>query len=428
MMIVVAIKGPSIQEAKMQIAKAVTLRADLVELRLDLLDPWNVDDLKDIRGSFPIPMIFKVKKDLPEVMPEYIDSEYGLKLPEETRLILSHHNFEETPDLETLYEEMKKTPADFYKIAVTPKNTIDALRILLFSKSKKDVIAIGMGPYGEMTRILASPFTYASLDDSQKTAPGQLAIQAMLQKYRCHTINQETLLYGLIGDPVDKSISDETHNCFMESMGINAVYLKMQVTVSELPEFLSLAKKMFSGLSVTMPLKEAILPFLDEIDSEAERIGAVNTILIQEGKLFGFNTDGKGALNAIEKELSVSGKHVVILGAGGAAKAIGFESMNRGAIVTIINRDAAKAGEVARRFSCISSHSMPNAYDILINCTPAFPIAEHDILKSAIVMDITTKPKDTPFLMAAKSKGCQIIYGYKMFLEQANYQFKYWFT
>lgn len=423
-MIAVAIKGPSVSDVKKQIEEAITSKADMVELRLDLIDPC---DLKLIRAAYPIPMIFKVKDRLPDVFPEYIDCEYGVSLPEGTKLILSHHNFEETPDLEALYSEMKNTPADLYKIAVTPKSTNEALKILLFSKSKPDVIAIGMGPYGGITRILAPQITYACLDESLKTAPGQLTIQEMIQKYRYHTINSKTLAFGLIGDPVDKSISDETHNCFMESKGLNAVYLKMQVKADELSEFLPLAKQLFSGLSVTMPLKEAILPFLDEIDMEAGKIGAVNTLLICDGKLKGFNTDGRGALNAIEKELPVSGKHIVILGAGGAAKAVAFEAIKRGADVTIVNRDNAKADEVASLFFCRSSTFIPKAYDILINCTPSFPIKEEDILKDALVMDITTKPKDTPFLIAAKSKGCPIIYGYKMFLEQANLQFEYWF-
>lgn len=420
-MIAVVIKGPSLQDAKKQISQAIALKADLVELRLDLMDPF---DLKYLNDS--IPMIFKVK-NLPEVFPEYVDCEYGLNLPEGTKLILSHHNFEETPDLEALYSEMKKTPADLYKIAVTPKSTTDALRILNFARYKPDVIAIGMGPFGEITRILAQRITYASLDESQQSAPGQLTIQEMLQKYRCHSINQETLIYGLIGDPVDKSISDETHNCFMESMGLNAVYIKMQVKASELGDFIPLAKGLFSGISVTMPLKEAVLPLLDTIDPEASSIGAVNTILFQKGKLIGFNTDGKGALNAIEKECAVLGKHIVILGAGGAAKAIAFEAIKRGANVTIVNRDNSKAADLANRLSCLASDFMPIAYDILINCTPVFPILEKDILPHALVMDITTKPKDTPFLMAAKSKGCKVLYGYKMFLEQAKLQFEYWF-
>lgn len=420
-MIAVVIKGPSLEDARKQIAQAIALKADLVELRLDLMDSF---DLKLLNVS--IPMIFKVK-DFPDVFPEYIDCENGLELPEGTKLILSHHNFEDTPDLEALYIEMKKTPADLFKIAVTPKSSTEALKILIFAKSKQDVIAIGMGPYGEITRILAPEITYASLDESLRTAPGQLSIHEMLHKYHYHSLNHETLLYGLIGDPVDKSISDETHNFFMESMGLNAVYIKMQVKASELADFIPLAKDLFSGLSVTMPLKEAILPFLDTIDTEALSIGAVNTIQIREGKLLGFNTDGKGALNAIEKECVVLGKHIVILGAGGAAKAVAYEAIKRGAFVTFVNRDNRKAEEVAERFSCKSSVIVPDTYDIIINCTPSFPLLKKEVLSTALVMDITTKPKDTPFLLAAKSKGCKVIYGYKMFLEQANLQFRHWF-
>ncbi len=413
MMIAVVIKGPDV---KQQIERAISLKADMVELRLDLIGSI---DLKEIRASFSIPMIFKIK-ELPDIFPEYIDSEHGMEVPSGTKLILSHHDFDKMPDLEALYLEMKKTPADLYKIAVTPKSLVEALRILAFGRSRPDVIAIGMGTFGEITRILTPGITYAALDEHHKTAPGQLTIEEM---YRC---NSDTRLYGLIGDPVDKSISNETHNCYMQSMGLNAIYVKMQVT--DLDGFLPLAKNLFSGLSVTMPHKETILPYLDEIDPEAKEIGAVNTLLIQDGKLHGFNTDGKGALNAIEKECPVSGKHLVILGAGGAAKAIAFEAIKRGAQVTLVNRDKVRAQELAGRFSCQSSHSVPASYDVLINCTPAFPITQDEILSNALVMDITSKPKDTPFLMAAKLKGCRVIYGYKMFLEQAFLQFELWFT
>ena len=421
-MIAVVIKGPTLEDVRKQILASIASKADLVELRLDLMDSF---DLKLLNVT--IPMIFKIKEP-PDVFPEYIDSEYALEVPEGTKLILSHHDFKETPDLEALYTKMKTTPADLYKIAVTPKSATDALKILNFAKEKKDVIAIGMGPFGEITRILAPGITYASLEDSQQTAPGQLTIHEMQRKYRCHSINHETRIYGLIGDPVDKSISDETHNCYMESIGLNAVYIKMQVKASELAEFLPLAKDIFSGLSVTMPLKESILPYLDVIDPEALSIGAVNTLLIREGKFHGYNTDGKGALDAIEKECLVLRKHIVILGAGGAAKAIAFEAIKRGAHVTIINRDTVKAVELAKRLSCRAAISPPKAYDIMINCTPAFPISKEDMLPDALVMDITTKPKDTPFIMAAKSKGCTVIYGYKMFLEQARLQFEHWFS
>ncbi|MFI5343915.1 MAG: type I 3-dehydroquinate dehydratase, partial [Chlamydiales bacterium] len=259
MMIAVVIKGPGITEVKKQMDQAIAYGADLVELRVDLFEERDLEALSQLRDSYLIPMIFKITKtcigDIHKILsliPEFIDLEYDTsvryiqEIPAGTELILSYHNFDETPqDLEAIYSEMQKIPAKFYKIAVTPKNTVEALKILCFAKPKERLIAIGMGAYGEITRILAPwlecPITYASLDDDQKSAPGQLKIHTLLDQYHFRSLNTETLLYGLIGDPVDRSISDETHNHFMKSTGVNAVYVKMQVVESQLSSFLHYA-------------------------------------------------------------------------------------------------------------------------------------------------------------------------------------------
>ncbi len=227
---------------------------------------------------------------------------------------------------------MQKTPAFFYKIAVTAKNCLDALRLVCWAKkSDGKLIAISMGSHGQVSRIFGpitgSPITYAALEEDQKSAPGQLSAKTLIERYHHRSLNLHTALYGLIGDPVDQSISDKTHNSLITACGLNAQYVKVQVCPAELSDFLQFAKKLpFQGLSVTMPLKEHILPFLDDIDPQAFDIGAVNTILFEKSKIFGFNTDGTGALNAIEKECQVKNKRIVIIGAGGAAKAIAYEA------------------------------------------------------------------------------------------------------
>jgi 3-dehydroquinate dehydratase/shikimate dehydrogenase len=484
MMISVVIKGPTFEDAYMQISQACPY-ADLVELRLDCFESLNLDALKLLRSQFSIPMIFTLRsqmqgggytslptgrcaieteevytrseekrlaaiRDLVTLKPEYLDLEYHVspcfieevssQFPE-TKLILSYHNFSETPeDLDGLYREMQKIPAFFYKIAVAPKNCKDALRLVCWAKkSDNKLIAISMGSQGQFSRILGpvvgSPITYAALEEDQKSAPGQLPAKTLIERFHHHSLNPHTTLYGLIGDPVDQSISDETHNCLIRAWGFDAVYVKIPVGSEELSDFLQLAKLLpFHGLSVTMPLKENILPFLDEIDPQALEIGAVNTLLFEEGKIFGFNTDGIGALNAIEKEYRVKEKRIVIIGAGGAAKAIAYEAVRRGGLVTIINRDERKAEQIARSLHCIGkglgymAACSEAGYDILINCTPAtLPISSDYILPQAIVMDIMTKPKETLLLTLAREKGCPIIYGYRMFVEQALGQFNLWF-
>ncbi len=467
-MLCVVIKGPTFEEAHQQISKALAY-ADLVELRLDYFQSLDFVALNELHTHFPIPMIFALRSQiqggnysqseenrfedirrLAKLKPEYLDleshvstdfiEEISSQYPE-IQMILSYHNFSETPeDLEGLFQEMQRVPAFFYKVAVTAKNCLDALRLICWAKeSDNKLIAISMGAHGQICRILGpvmdSPITYTALADDLKSAPGQLTAKILMERFHYKSLNPRTAIYGLIGDPVDLSISDETHNSLMKACGFDAVYVKIQVSLAELSDFLQYAKQLpFQGLSVTMPLKEHILPLLDHIDAQALEIGAVNTLLFEKGNVFGYNTDGFGALNAIESDCLVKDKRLVIIGAGGATKAIAFEAKRRGALVTILNRDAKKAHQLAERLDCIGKGldymetCAEEGYDILINSTPVpLPISSEYILPSAIVMDIKTKPKDTAFLKAALQKDCKIIYGYRMFVEQALGQFSLWF-
>jgi 3-dehydroquinate dehydratase/shikimate dehydrogenase len=440
MMICVVIKGPTLLQAREQIKRA-RQHADLVELRLDLFSEWDLESLKNLS----VPAIFTLRpqdqggqfkgseqerlnilKKLATLKPEYLDLEHSVPLSfiheikavhPGVKLILSYHNFTETPkDLDGLYRKMRPIPADFYKIALTPNNPADTLRLILWAKSvSPQLIPISMGIKGQISRIL-SPFSYASLEDDPDSPLGQLSAQTLAEKYNYRSLKPQTPLFGLIGDPVDKSVSDHTHNRLIQHFNLRTVYTKIQVSILDLPDWIALAKQLpFRGLSVTMPLKEKILPLIDQIDPYAQACSAVNTLLFENGKITGFNTDGIGALNAIEKHTLVKEKKIVILGAGGAARAIAYEALRRGADVTILKRDQ-------------MATSIPFEYDFLINCTPAeMPISPEQILPKTYVMDITTKPKETALLMHAREKGCCIIYGYEMFVEQAIGQFRIWF-
>lgn len=471
-MICVVIIGPSMEEVCQQVARACEY-GDLVELRLDYFVKVDLEALAQLRQDFSVPMIFTVRSSLQgggysgseesrlalihqlaAMSPEYFDIESFVsdafledfidRYPE-IILILSYHNFVETPhDLDGIYSALVKRldpSSSLIKIAVTARSSSDALRLLGWTKQiDGPKIVLAMGAYGQVTRILApvvgSVISYACLEDSLSSAPGQLTAQAAIELYRYRSMSPSTALYGLIGDPVEQSIGAETHNSVMKSKKLDAVYVKMQVTAAELPQFLELARLLpFRGLSVTMPLKEAIIPFLDCLDEEAEQIGAVNTLSFESGDLIGFNTDGKGALDAIEAAAgSVAGKRIVIIGAGGAAKAIIYEGCRRGALVTLLNRDAERACEVAARFNCVGRAlddmvaCSEEGYDILVNCTPAgLPIDPKYILPAALVMDIKTRPKETEFLLHAIDKGCRIVYGEQMFLAQASGQYSRWF-
>lgn len=328
-------------------------------------------------------------------------------------------------------------------MAATAHSTLDSLRLLHFLHDQGDgrLAAMCMGSHGQLTRIAAplfgSALCYAALKENQATAGGQLTLEELLTGYHFSKLSRFTKLYGLIGDPVDKSLSYYTHNHAMQQLGLDALYVRMQVTEPELGACLHQMSQLgFAGLSATMPLKEKILPYLDNIDPEARQMGAVNTIVFRNKKSFGYNTDGIGALNSIEEVIAVSGKLLLIVGAGGAARAIAFEALKRGARVTILNRDGRRALQAAAamgsphctgdELSRISFYA--EEYDVLVNATPAdMPIESSRIRPGTIVMDIKSKPLMTPFLLEAKARGAVCIPGYRMFIHQAVEQFRLWF-
>jgi 3-dehydroquinate dehydratase/shikimate dehydrogenase len=206
--------------------------------------------------------------------------------------------------------------------------------------------------------------------------------------------------------------------------------MKMTVLPEELETFIRYAKEVgIRGLSVTIPLKEKILPFIDEIDPKSAQIGAVNTLLFKEGRIYGINTDGPGALDAIEKKEKVAGKKVVLIGAGGAARGIAFEAMERKAKIVILNRTQQRARDLALlvKGTFGGFDAVPADADILINCTPdSMPIDPNLIPSTALVMDIVVSPRETAFLKAALERGCRVVYGEEMFLNQAEGQTKFW--
>lgn len=432
------VTGPSFKEVQQQIEEAVQY-ADSVELR------WDCFNSLDFKINCPIPMIFTLRplsqrgfykgseasrlqdlEKLLELKPDYVDLEYTVSDEDLIRfkkhpvkIILSYHDFEHTPDdLEGLFANLKKKPADFYKIATHANTTLDSLRMLNFVKNAGiNVIGICMGEYGTITRII-NHWSYASI--GEPIAKGQLSLKELVECYRFKSINNETNLFGLIGDPVDKSPSNITHNNVFNLFNQNAVYVKMGITVDELGTFFKEIKSLnFKGLSVTMPLKEAVMPFLDAIDPKASSIGAVNTLVFKGGQKIGFNTDCTGAMSAIEEKMCIKGKRVFIIGAGGSAKAIALGTTLKGAHVTIFNRTL--------KPNTKQLDEITNDYDLLINCTPdEMPIPTDIIKENSVIMDIKSVPKWTELLKVADAKNCTLIFGYDMFIHQAIGQFELW--
>ncbi|HEX2055972.1 MAG TPA: shikimate dehydrogenase [Nitrospiraceae bacterium] len=263
-------------------------------------------------------------------------------------------------------------------------------------------------------------------------------------------IDTHTQLCGVIGNPVDHSLSPAIHNAAFRKAGLNFIYLAFPVEAigDALKGVRALGNS--RGFSVTIPHKVAAMPFLDEVDQTAEHIGAINTIVVERGKLKGYNTDASGALRALrENGAALLGQRVLILGSGGAARAIAFALATDAQIagLTILGVDEAERRSLVqdlRNRTTLAVEDAPMQGDALrswiphcravIHCTPVgmFPHTDEACVPAAMwrsdltVMDIVYNPRETKLLREAKAAGCRTIQGIEMFLNQAILQFELW--
>ncbi len=249
-------------------------------------------------------------------------------------------------------------------------------------------------------------------------------------------IDQHTNLYGVVGYPLGHTLSPTMHNAAFSENGLNAVYLAFETR--DIDESLRGMKALgIRGMSVTIPHKSTVIPLLDEVDDLAKRIGAVNTIANNEGRLAGYNTDAMGALKALEEKIELSDKTCLIIGAGGAARAIGFILKERGVLLTIANRSTGRGEALAGTLGCpfLPLEEIKDIQaDLLIQTTPVGMYPRHeqciispDALKKAlVVMDIIYNPLETKLLTMARDRGCLTINGLSMFIHQGAEQFKLW--
>lgn len=465
--------GPTYADLIRQI-KHASVYADWIEIRLDRLEKIDWTHIQTIKACSPLPLVWTIRKvsqggnfsgtleeqftllkQLMAYQPDFVDLEADLPLPyiktlqnlsSHTKWIISWHEPHGTPaDLNPLAERLFSIPGHYYKLATYAHSTLDALRLLVLSKeinqSQSRFCAIGMGEMGHCTRILAplvkQPMTFASLEDGQEAAPGQLSAQTLIQTYHFPKLNDQTQLFGLIGCPVDKSMSHLTHNAVFRRLALNAVYVKFNVREEELPSFFSFIRLLpIRGLSVTMPHKELVKSWVSHFPPE----GACNTLLFVDGEIRAYNTDGLGALKTLAIP-SVENKKIVILGAGGTARAIAHEAKRKGALVTIVNRTPQRAQALADQLNSSwkpleqMAALSPEEVDILIQATsvgmaPYFehmPIPPDWIPPYIHVLEAISNPPETRFLQEARQRGCQTYPGANLFVHQAVQQFVHWF-
>src|SRR6202795_238770 len=277
------------------------------------------------------------------------------KLRSRAALILSFHDFRGTKKLDETLEKMRAFPADFYKVVGTAATLSDNVSMIQFLGRESDnhsIIGLCMAEQGIISRVLGvragSVFTFAAVSPGEETAPGQVTAQELRSVYRIEQVDAATRVYGVAGDPVAHSLSPAIMNAAFRRENVNAVYLGLHAKT--LKDLLNCVREIpIHGLSITMPYKEAILPHLDNTDSHTTKIGACNTVVrAQDGKLYGFNTDTAGVLRPLEQRITIDGAKILVLGAGGAARAAVYGLKERGAEVYVLNRSLAQAQKLAR--------------------------------------------------------------------------------
>ena len=491
----VAIFVTDLAQAQRDIASALEAGADLIELRIDRLkdkEPFRF--LISSWSTWPAPYIVTCRaaweggyseltdSDRIELLKaavpgaRYVDLELQAVWRERPRftdvaLIVSAHYFQGRPDrLHNLVLEMNGIEsAQVNKIVWTAKTIRDNLDAFeLLQQSQKPTIALCMGEAGLISRILARKFgaflTFASLPGDPGTAPGQISITDMKSLYRWDSIGSRTKVYGVIGNPVAHSMSPAIHNAAFDHVGHDGVYVPLLVEKGYesfkafMETFLAFEGLDLSGLSVTIPHKENALRYLKEkgahIDPLAERIGALNTIVIDRSdpgglKLRGFSTDYAAILDSITQKLGINREQladyrVAVLGAGGTGRTAVAALAHCGATVVVYNRTKEKADALAAEFNGkngkVVAARMEKLCDsccqIYVNTTSVgmHPDVNESPLGNAapkfdtdtLVFDTIYNPMRTRLLEQAEAAGAKTISGVEMFLRQAAGQFEAW--
>ena len=371
-----------------------------------------------------------------------------------TKRIISHHDFHKTPaDLAVLHKSLADLDADIVKIATMSNHPSDNLRMLeMVQAATVPTIGICMGDIGMPTRVLTgrcgAPFTYATFHEDRLLAPGQIGWRQMRDVYRYDQIGAATRIYGVVADPVGHSLSPVVHNAALAAAGIDAVYLPFRVPAEQLDEFVWEAGRWpLAGLSVTIPHKEAILRHVTAKDDLVTAIGATNTLTFSGDGVMAHNTDATAAVESLESALREQGaeglvdvtvvKNALVLGAGGAARAVAFGLRKRGIEVTVCSRTVERARRIAAEVGCkaidwTARYKVP--YDCIVNATPVgmhplvneTPFEKDHLRPYMVVFDTVYNPENTLLVKEARASGCRIVTGVDMFVRQAAIQFRLW--
>ncbi|MCS7081044.1 MAG: shikimate dehydrogenase [Chloracidobacterium sp.] len=469
------------------LASAVVADADWLELRLDALQMTPPAEVSNIlrqaltKRTKPVVVTFRPReqggfreltrderlafwRDALQTEAEAFDVEldlvapllaaYSPDQPVWSRIIISQHDFHETPpDVGGFAATCFPPYAGAAKLATTVNRPDDVARLFHWLQTPQPPtrkIAVGMGGYGVFTRILGPAYgarwTYAAAHDGRAIAPGQLPAAELRRTFRVPELNRETIVTGLIGAPIAHSLSKDLHNAAFTHLGLNWVYIPVEVSPDDLGMFVRdfvhprtrRTPWSVGGYSVTLPHKTAVIPYLDHLTPTAARVGAVNTLLTQGTELIGDNTDVVGAMRPLTERFTVSGRPVAVIGAGGAAHAVVCGLVEAGAQVTVFARCPARAQALGARFG-VPVEPLERfcgaGFTGLINTTPvgmagyaetACPVAPEKLDGLAWAYDLVYRPRRTPLLQAAADRGIAVLDGLPMLVAQAAEQFTRW--
>ena len=387
---------------------------------------------------------------------EYVDLEddiaHKVRRFGSTKRIISFHDFRKTPEnLGEIHRRLCELDPDIVKLCTMANHPHDNLRMLqLTRQSKVPTIGICMGDIGLPTRILAgrfgAPLSYATFHHERVLAPGQLSFHDMTEVYHYDQITADTEVYGVVADPVGHSLGPLIHNAAFHAeleQGLCSFSRAARGPVS----VSSTTRRPWAcaGLSVTTPHKEEVVKKLTESDVDVHGIGATNTIMFQDQRRLGFNTDSQAAMASLLQALEASGagpadttlrgKIALVLGAGGVGMAIAYGLLRHGVQVVVADGVPRQAILLAKRLNCRSvdwslRHTVTP--DLLFNCTPVgmhpnvdeTPFEKHHLRPSMVVFDAVYNPENTLLIKEARSRNCKVVTGVDMFVRQACLQFK----
>ena len=365
--------------------------------------------------------------------------------------VVSYHNLRETPaDLDDIYAQMLKADGDVYKIAVHAESHADVARVLKLQRAApKPTVAFCMGDIGQPSRFLAlkygAPWIYAAFNKERGIAPGLPSLEELKTTYPVRSIDADTKVYGVAGDPVGHSLSPLLHNHIYQRLKVNAVYLPFRIPRGQFPQAVAAYESIpVEGYSVTIPHKEAAALLARDKEPNVEATAAANTLVrTGPGAFAAANTDYTAAVDSLKAHLAAraaSGREtvlaqcvVLVLGAGGVARGVAHALHREGCPMTITSRTPERSHQLAEEVKCKSldwhaRHSV--SFDILINCTPVgmhpnvdeAPVHFSVLKPGVMVFDTIYNPETTLLIREAKARGCDTVTGVDMFVRQAARQ------